>query len=66
MWLRGMSLRDVEHSPRATRAATISMGRGIIVVVAPNYLFRRKDFGLCAYRPRNAELRAMALTMGQD
>ena len=32
-------------------------------VLWPNYLFRRKDFGLCAYWGRNAELLAVALIM---
>jgi hypothetical protein len=37
-----------------------------IVRETPNYLFRRKVFGLCAYWPRNAELLATALIMAQD
>jgi hypothetical protein len=30
---------------------------------SPNYLFRRKDFGLCAYWPGNAELLGTAPLM---
>jgi hypothetical protein len=32
-------------------------------ITHPNYLFRRKEFGLSAYWPRNAELLATALLM---
>ena len=34
--------------------------------VHPNYLIKRKEFGLCRYWPRNAELLALILTMAQD
>jgi hypothetical protein len=37
-----------------------------ICLPSPNYLFKRKDFGLSAYWPRNAEMLAIILTMSQD
>ena len=46
----------------SVRAAMLSYQTG----GTPNYLFRRKVFGLCAYWPRNAELLATALIMAQD
>jgi hypothetical protein len=45
------------------RAIAESAIKHVRMVWMANYLFRRKEFGLSAYWPRNAELLATALIM---
>ena len=61
--LEKMEKEEADPKLRALWRNAAQLGREAI---SPNYLFRRKEFGLSAYWPRNAELLATALIMAQD
>jgi hypothetical protein len=58
--LEKMEKEEADPKLRALWRNAAQLGREAI---SPNYLFRRKEFGLSAYWPRNAELLATALLM---
>ena len=72
-----MNLRTRLENNEATNSLAVAAGTRPIAksksqigcpvsVITPNYLFRRKVFGVCAYWPRNTELLATALIMAQN